>query len=106
MLREPEPDGGPQTGRPPERGQETAPGRPARWRPLRLALHVMLRVFAILALLLAATVAWFGWRISHGPIEADFLTPTLEAALSSSERGLRIELGGAGIGYDAEAHAV
>src|SRR4051794_4812968 len=107
MPRGSEPIGVPQTGGAAERGQVTAePRRRPGLRLVGLALRVAVRVMAILVIVAGAVVGLFAWRLSQGPVDADFLRPTLEATLSQIERGLTIKLGGAQIAYDAAAHAI
>ena len=50
----------------------------------------------ILGAMVAGVVILTGiavWRLSSGPVEVDFLTPAIEAALSDPEAGLEVEVG-------------
>lgn len=75
-------------------------------RLLRVAVRITANVVAVLLLLVVAAGGLLAWRLSQGPIEVDFLKPSLEAALSQPDRGLTVELGSAQVGYDREAHTL
>ncbi len=82
----------------PERSQGSRPARPAkaararkRWtwhRYLKLALEAGIGVLAGLIILSGVAV----WRLSSEPVRLDFLTPYLEQAFNSEERGLLAEV--------------
>jgi hypothetical protein len=112
MPRELEPSDGPQAGREAACGQESRPasrrpGAPSRgWQVARAALRVAIHVFGILVVLVLAGGGYLAWRLAQGPVELDFLTPRIEAALSSEDRGIAVEIGGTQLGYDRDEGAI
>jgi len=58
-------------------------------RTTKIALEVVAGLAAVTILLLAVAA----WRLSSDPVDLNFLTPRLEAALSDPERGVTVRIG-------------
>ncbi len=50
----------------------------------RIVLEVVAGILAVLVLLMLVAL----WRLSTGPVQLDFLTPRIEAALTDPQSGL------------------
>ena len=59
---------------------------------IRRGSKIVLEIIGVLVAGSAILVGLLAWRLSSGPIEADFLTPYLESAMS--EGAVRLSLGG------------
>ncbi|MFQ6016617.1 MAG: AsmA-like C-terminal domain-containing protein [Kiloniellaceae bacterium] len=58
-------------------------------RTARIALELVTGVLAVLVLLIGMAL----WRLSTGPVQLDFLTPEIEAALAGPDGGLTVKIG-------------
>jgi hypothetical protein len=107
MPRASEKVGAPQPGGGDPQGQAGgAPPAGRRRGRLRLALRIALNVAGLLVLIVLLAGGYLAWRLSEGRFDIAFLKPQIEAALSSTERGLAVEIGGAEIGYDHEERTI
>jgi hypothetical protein len=71
-----------------------------------VALRVVIHVFGILVVVVLAAGGYLAWRLAQGPVALDFLRPHIEAALSSEERGIEVEIGGTQLGYDRDERTI
>lgn len=55
----------------------------------RITLEVLAGIIAVLVLLVGVSL----WRLSTGPVDLDFITPDIEAALSDPDGGISVEIG-------------
>jgi hypothetical protein len=58
-------------------------------RTTRITLEVLAGIIAVLVLLVGVSL----WRLSTGPVDLDFITPKIEAALSDPDGGISVEIG-------------
>ena len=65
---------------------------------IRRGSKIVLEVVGVLVAGAAILLGLLAWRLSSGPIEADFLTPYLESAMSDG--GVRLSLGGTLVRWD------
>ena len=68
---------------------------------IRRGTKIVLEVLGVVVAGAAILLGLLAWRLSSGPIEADFLTPYLESAMS--EGGARLSLGGTLVRWDGFA---
>ncbi|RDD60887.1 DUF3971 domain-containing protein [Ferruginivarius sediminum] len=65
-------------------------------RSTKIALEAIVGVAALATIVTGVLF----WRLSQGPVELDFLTPRLQAALSDAEEGVSVELGGTVLAWE------
>ena len=82
-------------------GQAEPPRRLAPesgYRMIQRGTKIVLEVLGVIVAGSAILLGLLAWRLSSGPIEADFLTPYLESAMSDG--GVRLTLGGTLVRWD------
>ena len=82
------------------------PRRPRKRRPLRHGTVVVLRIFSAVVTALAVAIVAIGWRLTSGPISLDFLTPTVQAILSDTERGIEVSIEHTELSLEPETHTI
>ncbi|MEE8500021.1 MAG: AsmA-like C-terminal domain-containing protein [Kiloniellales bacterium] len=68
----------------------------------RIALEVVAGVLAVVVLLVVVAL----WRLSTGPVQLDFATPRIEAALSDPQRGLFVRVGSTELTWPGQRRAI
>jgi hypothetical protein len=68
----------------------------------RIAFEVVAGVLAVVVLLTAVAL----WRLSTGPVQLDFATPRIEAALSDPQRGLFVRVGSTELTWAGQRRAI
>lgn len=71
-------------------------------RSTRIALEVVAGVLAVAVLLSLVAL----WRLTTAPVQLDFLTPHIEAALADTQRGLFVQVGRTELIWAGERRAV
>ena len=71
---------------------------------VRRGAHHVLRWVASVAAVLILVVLFGIWRVMEGPVELDWLAPTVEAALARSGLGLKVTISGVRLGIDRTSH--
>ncbi|HSR71918.1 MAG TPA: DUF3971 domain-containing protein, partial [Kiloniellales bacterium] len=71
-------------------------------RTTRITLEVAVGLLAGVALLLGIAF----WRLTTGPVELDFLTPRIEAALSDPQAGVTVDVGSTELSWSAAERTV
>ena len=68
----------------------------------RIALEVVAGILAVLVLLMLVAL----WRLSMGPVQLDFLTPRIEAALADPQSGLSVRVGSTRLTWAGERRSI
>ncbi len=68
----------------------------------RIALEVVAGTLAVLVLLVLVAL----WRLSSGPVQLDFLTPRIEAALADWQNGLSVQIGSTQLTWAGERRSI
>ncbi|MCH8154645.1 MAG: AsmA-like C-terminal domain-containing protein, partial [Proteobacteria bacterium] len=68
----------------------------------RIALEVVAGILAVLVLLMLVAI----WRLSSGPVQLDFLTPRIEAALADPQSGRSVRIGSTQLTWAGERRSI